>query len=227
MTHIKAATSRMRLVLATLLAGLLTAAVLTGPAASAHGGDLRVDVGTDGAGGIDALIFWANDDHPVEESVAITVTATSEAGEEIGPVTLRSSPQGVGWYVSESGLLGEGHWSLTTVITEPAEYEGTVELDIAAPVAPPAAEDTAGGEDAEAAAEDEAAGNETADGEEPAADGNGAADGEQSEASADDDAVSATEADGGISPVVWVLIVAALVVAAIAVVIARRRARQS
>ncbi|WP_162893058.1 hypothetical protein [Microbacterium halotolerans] len=125
--------------------------------AAAHGGELQIDLGTDGAGGIDALVVWAGDEHPVEESVDIKIAAVSDDGEEVGPVRLESAPEGVGWYTSEPGLLGEGHWTVTATTTEPQEHETTTELDVAAPPEPPAENPPAAAEDEASAQQDEAA----------------------------------------------------------------------
>jgi hypothetical protein len=122
--------------------------------ASAHGGDLQIDLGTDGAGGIDALVVWAGDQHPVEETVDVTVEAVSDGGEEIGPVRLMSAPEGVGWYRSEPGLLAEGHWTITARTTEPSEHEVTTEVDVVALPEPSAAADEAAGPEAGGAGAD-------------------------------------------------------------------------
>lgn len=127
------------------------------PPAAAHGGDLQIDVGTDGAGGIDAVVVWAADGHPVEETVDVTIKAVSDSGEEVGPVQLTSASEGVGWYRSEAGLLSEGHWTLTVRATEPSKHRSKTELDVVPPPAPPAEPTDSGGAEAEAAAADGAA----------------------------------------------------------------------
>ncbi|WP_407317138.1 hypothetical protein UQW22_11580 [Isoptericola halotolerans] len=132
-----------RAVLVAILAAFALAGVSTAMPAVAHGGDLKVDLGTDGAGGIDASVTWAGDGHPVEETVDLTVTAVSDDGEEVGPIQLQSASEGVGWYRSEPGVLSEGHWTITATATEPAEYEGETEIDVAAPPSPPAPEPSA------------------------------------------------------------------------------------
>ena len=119
-----------RVTLAALLAAALgTVVALTGLAASAsaHGGDVVISLGTDGAGGISVNLTYKNDGHPVEESADVSVTAESDAGETVGPVALRSASEGVGWYVSDPGVLAEGHWLLTATMTEPAEATGSAE----------------------------------------------------------------------------------------------------
>lgn len=150
------------------LVALMTLAVLVatwaGPLqhAGAHGGDLQIDLGTDGAGGVDALVVWAGDEHPVEESVDVTIEAVSDDGDEVGPVRLTSAPEGVGWYRSEPGLLDEGHWTITARTTEPSEHEVTTEVDVV-PLPEPSAASPAGGTEAPDGAADGAAGTAAAD----------------------------------------------------------------
>ncbi|RPF20264.1 hypothetical protein [Myceligenerans xiligouense] len=115
-----------------------------GPAATlpvaAHGGAIDVEVGTDGAGGVSVALVWARDGHPVEESAVVVVRAVSGAGEEVGPVTLASASEGVGWYRSDPELLDEGHWTVTARVKEPGKAKARTELDVAAaPVAEPSA----------------------------------------------------------------------------------------
>lgn len=110
------------------------------PSAVAHGGDIDVEVGTDGAGGISAALTWAGDGHPVEESAVVVVRAVSADGEEVGPVTLVSASEGVGWYRSDAELLDEGSWTVTARVTEPEKAKVETKVDV---VAPPAVETSA------------------------------------------------------------------------------------
>lgn len=126
-----------RLVLAALLALGLAAVPAPG---LAHGGDVAAELGTDGAGGVTVLLTWKNDGHPVEESAEVVVTGRSSAGEEVGPLTLFSASSGVGWYKSEPGELGPGHWTLEVDVTGPDELSASASVDVlpppsAAPVA--------------------------------------------------------------------------------------------
>jgi hypothetical protein len=134
------------------LAAALTLLGLAAPA-TAHGGPIVISVGTDGAGGITANLTYHNDGHPVEESADVTVTAVSDTGERVGPVALRSASEGVGWYVSDPGVLAEGHWTLTATMTTPAEATATAEVDVVPLPEPPAA-DTADPDDAADSADD-------------------------------------------------------------------------
>jgi hypothetical protein len=118
---------------------LLALGLAAGPAAvaSAHGGKIDVELGTDGAGGVSAGLTWVTDGHPVEESAVVVVRGVSDAGDEVGPVTLVSASEGVGWYRSEPALLDEGHWTLTAQVKEPGKAKVEVEVDVASPAAPP------------------------------------------------------------------------------------------
>jgi hypothetical protein len=126
---------------AVLLLTLALAVPVAVPAAmapaAAHGGKIDIEVGTDGAGGVSAALAWAGDGHPVEESAVVVVRAVSDDGEEVGPVTLVSASEGVGWYRSEPELLGDGHWTVTAQVKEPKKAEVEVEIDVVAPAAPP------------------------------------------------------------------------------------------
>ncbi|MBE1876028.1 hypothetical protein [Myceligenerans pegani] len=181
-----------RLGAALALALGLAVPAATAPAA-AHGGPIDVDLGTDGAGGVSATLTWAGDGHPVEESAVVVVRAVSDSGEEVGPVTLTSASEGVGWYRSEPRLLDEGHWTVTARVKEPKKAKVETELDVAAPPTPEASEP----EPAEAAA--------TADG---------------AEAAATQDAPPAAGLAGWVGWVVGALVVGAAVTTA---VVLRRR----
>src|SRR5690606_6610848 len=108
-------------VLASLVLAVVAWAAAVPPAA-AHGGDLQIDVETDGSGGVDGVVGGAADVHPVAETVDDTVKAVSDDGEEVGHVERTPASEGVGWCRSEAGVLGEGHWTLTVRATEPSKY---------------------------------------------------------------------------------------------------------
>ncbi|MFJ3407583.1 hypothetical protein [Promicromonospora sp. NPDC090134] len=125
---------------AALALGLgLAVGPLAAAPASAHGGKIDIELGTDGAGGISAALVWAGDQHPVEESAVVEVRAVSDAGDEVGPITLVSASEGVGWYRSEPAVLDEGHWTVTARVKEPAKAKVETEIDVAPPAAPPSA----------------------------------------------------------------------------------------
>lgn len=191
--------SAVRALLTAALGAVLVLGGLAAPA-TAHGGDVVISLGTDGAGGVSATLTYKSDGHPVEEAADVTVTAESDAGETVGPITLQSASEGVGWYVSDPGVLAEGHWMLTATMTHPAEATASAQVDVVPPAEPAAAED---GEDADAAgaeSADASAGTDPAPGEDATSSGPGA--------------------------LLWALLAAAVVAAgALGVVVARRRAR--
>ncbi|MCP2286490.1 hypothetical protein APR04_005427 [Promicromonospora umidemergens] len=141
-----------------LVLGLAVAPAAMAPAA-AHGGKIDIELGTDGGGGVSAAVTWAGDGHPVEESAIVVVRAVSDTGEEVGPVTLVSASEGVGWYRSEPALLDEGHWTVTARVTEPRKAKVEVEIDVVPPPsAPPSEPASAGPDTAEITTEAGAAG---------------------------------------------------------------------
>ncbi|MFD6166503.1 hypothetical protein ACFWFR_15035 [Oerskovia sp. NPDC060287] len=153
-----------------VLAGavLLLASVLGAAPASAHGGEIILSIGGDGAGGVSVNVTYKTDGHPVEEIVDVMVTAVSAEGTEVGPIQLSSASEGVGWYTSAPDVLSEGNWTVTATTTTPVATTATTQIDVVPPAAPPApAEDGADGEVAAqgdeaassaAASEDEASG---------------------------------------------------------------------
>ncbi|WP_277213011.1 hypothetical protein [Isoptericola croceus] len=125
-----------------LAVGLLATALVVAPVpASAHGGDVAAEIGTDGAGGVTVLLTWKNDGHPVEESAEVVVTGRSSEGDEVGPLTLVSASSGVGWYRSEPGELAPGHWNLEAEVTGPDEMSASASVDV---LPPPSDEPVAG-----------------------------------------------------------------------------------
>ncbi|ANC29637.1 hypothetical protein [Isoptericola dokdonensis] len=171
--------------------------------AVAHGGEIDVEIGTDGAGGVSASLTWAGDGHPVEDSAVVVVRAVSDDGEEIGPVTLVSASEGVGWYRSDPELLDEGSWTVTARVTEPEKTRVKANLDV---VAPPVVEPSAS---PEPTAEAEAA----ADGTAPGAVEPGS------------DAAAAQDADSGAGWPLWVGAVAVVVAGAVVALLLSRRHR--
>ncbi len=205
---------------ATLALGLaLVVGPLAAAPASAHGGRIDIELGTDGAGGISASLVWAGDQHPVEESAVVVVRAVSDAGDEVGPITLVSASEGVGWYRSETAVLDEGHWTVTAQVKEPKKAKVETEVDV---VAPPATEEP----DAEEPDAEQADTEESAAGADPATteDTDGAAGADV----ADGDSAASGAADGAPSSAgvpgwtVWVL-GALLAAGAVTAVVLRRR----
>ncbi|GAA3213906.1 hypothetical protein ACFP63_10715 [Oerskovia jenensis] len=121
-----------------LLLGTLLATVLGAVPASAHGGDIILSIGGDGAGGISVNVTYKTDGHPVEAIVDVMVTAVSDAGTEIGPLQLSSASEGVGWYTSAPDVLTDGHWTVTATTTTPVATTATSQIDVVPPPAAPA-----------------------------------------------------------------------------------------
>ncbi|MFI2366171.1 hypothetical protein [Promicromonospora sp. NPDC019610] len=193
---------------AALALGLGLAVGLAAAPASAHGGKIDIELGTDGAGGISAALVWAGDKHPVEESAVVEVRAVSDTGDEVGPITLVSASEGVGWYRSEPAVLDEGHWTVTARVKEPARAKVETEVDV---VAPPAAAES---EDAEPEAAETGAGSDGS----PPAENTTGPDGAGTAARADDVSSASSGLPGWAG---WVL--GAVVVAGAAAVVLRRR----
>lgn len=201
--------------LGVLLGGVL--ALVGAAPAGAHGGDVVISLGTDGQGGVSANLTWKVDGHPVEEAADVSVTGESAAGETVGPLTLRSASEGVGWYTSDPGVLADGNWTLTATITHPAEATATAQVDVV-PLPEPAPRE---GDDAAAQEGGDAAGTEgDAAGADAAGDDAAAGDGTAGDGTATD--------EGSTSALVWVAVavVAALLLAG-GYVVVRRRSRAS
>src|SRR5688572_26535468 len=132
---------------ALLVGGLLAVgAVFAGATgASAHGGPYELQVASDGAGGIDVIAEYTADGHLVEEIMDPVATATSRDGRTAGPVSLISSAEGVGRWVSESPFLDDGVWTVTVETTTPEAATATVEFEVAPLAAPISAEEANAG----------------------------------------------------------------------------------
>ncbi|MEV4364500.1 hypothetical protein [Nonomuraea sp. NPDC049625] len=123
-------------VLTVLLAGLML--VLGAPAASAHGGPIKLEVTGDGADNVNVLVTYKKDGHPVTEIVQATLKATSADGRSFGPVPLRSAPEGQNLYHSAEPLPG-GEWRVTVTATEPSKAKATVKVKAGVVAASPVA----------------------------------------------------------------------------------------
>ena len=112
-------------VMTLLLAGLVL--MLGAPAASAHGGPMKLEVTGDGADNVNVLATWKEDDHPVEEVVTATLVATSADGRSFGPVPLMSAPEGQNLYHAAEPLPA-GEWKVTVTATKPSKASKTVKM---------------------------------------------------------------------------------------------------
>ncbi|MFU8875671.1 hypothetical protein [Micromonospora sp. SL4-19] len=100
--------------------------------AFAHGGGIRLEAAGDGAGGIDVVVTWKKDKHPVAESVAMTAVAVGPAGQKVGPTRIMSAAEGVGFYHADL-QLAPGHWKVTVSATEPTTAKATFEVTVKQP----------------------------------------------------------------------------------------------
>jgi len=133
----------MRLLTAVFAAALL--ALVPGLPAYAHDGPVTLDVAGDGAGGVTVRAIYTKDEHPVEEAVGLVLNATGEGGRTVGPIQLRPSAEGRGFY-SSGPVLTPGEWAVT--VTAPAPHPGKslvkVQAKVAQQMPPPVTEIEAG-----------------------------------------------------------------------------------
>jgi len=129
-------------VMAGVLALLLALSAAPGPA-SAHGGPFGLTVAPDGAGGLTVIAAYTEDGHPVSEVIDPVATAVAADGRTAGPVSLVSSGEGEGVWVTAEPFLGEGDWAVTVTTTTPSSATATAQVTVA-PLAPPVAPEDAG-----------------------------------------------------------------------------------
>lgn len=115
-----------------LALGLLVGA----PTASAHGGAYELSISPDGTGGLTVLGHYGEDQHPVEEVMDPVATATSSDGRTVGPVSLVSSSEGEGVWVTAEPFIPVGDWTVTVSTTVPSAVSATVDMTVDEPVAP-------------------------------------------------------------------------------------------
>ncbi len=112
--------------------------VFHAPAAAAHGGPYEITVSTDGAGGLQVFAHYEEDGHVVEALMDPVAEAVAADGSTAGPVSLISSTEGQGRWVTSEPFLAEGEWTVTVSTTTPEVAETTVEFTVEALEAPPA-----------------------------------------------------------------------------------------
>jgi hypothetical protein len=130
-----------RSALVALIAALL---VLFAPAAAAtaHSGPWELTVTPDGAGGLSAFGTYTEDGHTVTEIIDPVATAVASDGRTAGPVSLVSSAEGEGLWVTPEPFLDEGEWTVTVATTTPAAVTATTAVTVQ-PLSPPADPDDA------------------------------------------------------------------------------------
>jgi hypothetical protein len=99
-------------------------------AATAHGGDIQLNIGQDGTGKIMMDAVYLEDGHQVEEVMDAYMTAVSATGQEVGPIRLVSGEFGPYTWATPDPALLEGQWSVTVTTTRPAAATSTVDIDI-------------------------------------------------------------------------------------------------
>lgn len=131
-------TTRFRVLVVAVFA-VVAGGVLYAPAAAGHGGPYEITLTPDGAGGFQMFAHYETDGHLVEAVMDPVVEATATDGRTAGPVSLVSSAQGKGRWVTSEPLLDNGDWTVTVSTTTPEEASTTVEVivePLEAPVEP-------------------------------------------------------------------------------------------
>lgn len=135
MTFLSSGARTAFLALIVLLAAL--AAVTASPTrALAHGGEYDLTIAPDGLGGISVIGVYVEDGHPVDAVMDPVATAVDEDGRSAGPVSLVSSSEGEGVWVTEEPFLSDGVWTVTVTTTTPLEVTATAAFEVA-PLTPP------------------------------------------------------------------------------------------
>ncbi len=98
--------------------------------ATAHGGDIQLNVGQDGTGKIMMDAVYLEDGHQVEEIMDAYMTAVSATGQEVGPIRLVSGEFGPYTWATPDPALLEGPWTVTVSTTRPAVASTTIDIDI-------------------------------------------------------------------------------------------------
>lgn len=114
------------------LVAAVAGGVFYAPAAAAHGGPYELEVHHDGYGGVEVFAYYEEDGHIVEAIMDPVVTAVSADGVERGPISLISSEEGQGRWISETPFLDTGDWTVTVATTTPEETSTTIEVTVEA-----------------------------------------------------------------------------------------------
>jgi hypothetical protein len=121
------------LVIAAVALGL---ALASPGAAAAHSGPIELDIAGTGDGGLVVSAVYTEDGHTVSQIMNPVATAVSVDGATAGPISLVSSAEGVGLWITESPILEYGDWTVTVSTTIPSEATATVQMTVAE-LAPP------------------------------------------------------------------------------------------
>lgn len=104
--------------------------VLYAPAAVAHGGPIELTLNPDGAGGFELFAHYQDDGHVVESILDPVLEAEAVDGRTAGPVTLISSAEGQGRWVTSEPVLAQGEWTVTVSTTTPEEASLTTTVSV-------------------------------------------------------------------------------------------------
>ena len=132
--------------LVVLLLGVLVmalGALSATESARAHDGPYELAVSSNGAGGLTVSVTFTEDNHPVEELINPVATATSAAGETVGPVSLILSTEGQAFWITAEPFIPIGDWSVTVSTKGPDAATTTVDITVAELAGPAEVEETA------------------------------------------------------------------------------------
>lgn len=114
-------------------------ALAGGSAATAHSGAYDLAIASSGDGGLVVTAKYLGDGHTVTQIIDPVMTATTADGQAVGPVSLISSPEGVGNWITAEPILTDGDWAVTVATTIPNVVTGTVNITVAPLAGPPPA----------------------------------------------------------------------------------------
>lgn len=114
--------------------------VFIAPAAAAHGGPFELTLSSNGSGEFEVIAFYEEDGHIVDAIMDPALEAVSKDGTTVGPITLVSSSEGQGRWVTTEPVLDEGDWSVTVSTTTPEEASVTIDVTVTPPDTPPPAQ---------------------------------------------------------------------------------------
>jgi len=108
---------------------LLTVLTTTGMA-RAHGGPITIEVQGDGGQGVTAAATYVRDHHPVPVEMDLAFTAIDATGKAVGPIKMKASNEGRGFYLSTKELP-VGKWTVTMTATFPEKVTKTAPVNSA------------------------------------------------------------------------------------------------
>lgn len=151
--------SRLARTLGVAALAILVTLIAVPSAAQAHGGPFSLNIAPDGAGGLVVSAQYSEDGHPVTEVIDPVATAVSDDGSTVGPVSLISSGEGEGLWVTSEPFLPAGNWTVTVTTSTPSVATATTVVTVAELTGPEDTEELAAeqAETTSAVADDSAA----------------------------------------------------------------------